>query len=119
MADAPEDERWFRNNVSLAWAGDELDRRGNLLVITNPRPIHAGLCKGSSDLIGWKSVKITEDMVGRTVAIFQAKEVKTPGVAATEDQYNFLRQLRAAGGLASLTRVKKDGSYVDLEIPEA
>ncbi len=119
MLEAPDDERLFRNNSGMGWAGKEIDRRNGLLVISNPRPLHAGLCTGSSDLIGWKSVVITPEMVGRRVAVFKAKEVKTPGTVTSDDQFNFLRQVRAAGGIAELVRVQKGGGLVDLEIPEA
>lgn len=119
MADAPEDERWFRNNTGMGWQGDEVDRRGGYLVLTHPRPLNAGLCKGSSDLIGWRSVIITPDMVGQRRAIFAAKEVKTQGVPTSDDQCNFLRQVRAAGGIAELVRVKRDGTIEYMIIPDA
>ena len=41
------------------------------------RLVRYGLCKGSSDVIGAIPVEITQDMVGKTVAIFGAWEVKT------------------------------------------
>lgn len=33
----------------------------------------------SSDLIGWRSIVITPDMVGQRVAIFASHEIKEPG----------------------------------------
>ena len=44
--------RVFRNNVGLAWRRDGA-------------PVRFGLCKGSSDLIGWTPVTID----GNTVAL--------------------------------------------------
>ena len=41
--------------------------------------IQYGLSIGSSDLIGWRSVEVTPEMVGKRVAIFAAVEVKRPG----------------------------------------
>jgi hypothetical protein len=38
----------------------------------------SGLVKATADLIGWRSITITPDMVGTTVAIFASIEVKTP-----------------------------------------
>lgn len=97
--------RLFRNNVAFAWRGDKITKLDNGdIIIHNPRPIHAGLCKGSSDYIGWKPVKITPDMVGRTVAVFTACEVKTPSGRASGKQKTFLSAVRAAGGISFIAR---------------
>ncbi len=48
--------------------------------------VRYGLVTGSSDLIGWKSVTVTPDMVGQQVAVFVALEVKTPKGRATDEQ---------------------------------
>jgi hypothetical protein len=58
------DTRLFRNNT-----GTLRDQHG--------RPVSFGLCKGSADLIGWKRVTVTPEMVGSTVAVFTSIEVKT------------------------------------------
>jgi hypothetical protein len=69
------------------------------------RLIRYGICNpGGSDLIGWTPVQITEDMVGRTVAVFTAVEVKTPTGKATEDQLNFLAAVLRHGGFAGIAR---------------
>lgn len=68
------------------------------------RLIHFGLCKGSSDLIGLRSVLITPDMVGTRVAVFIACEVKAHNGRATVEQTNFLRTILEAGGIAMLVR---------------
>ena len=63
-----------------------------------------GLCAGASDLIGWRSVTITPDMVGQTIAQFVAIEVKAPGGKTKkkrlELQKLFLACVKRAGGLA-------------------
>ena len=56
---------------------------------------------GTSDLIGWESVEITPAMVGKRIAVFVAVEVKDLD-EATEEQLNFIEQVRAAGGLAGV-----------------
>ena len=68
------------------------------------RLVRFGLCVGSSDLIGWTPVVITEDMVGQTVAVFTACEVKAPMGKPTEDQLNFIRNVQRAGGFAGIAR---------------
>jgi hypothetical protein len=105
MLDAPDNRILFRNNTGVGWTGDVIERGSGILVLKNPRPLNAGLCKGSSDLIGWEERVITPEMVEKKIAVFVAIEVKTGRVVATEDQKNFLQQVAAAGGIAELLRV--------------
>lgn len=87
--------RLFRNNT-----GAIKDADGRL--------VRFGLCKGSSDLIGFKSVTITPEMVGRKVAIFTAVEVKTPAGKPTPEQLNFVTRVKEQGGLAGIARSVED-----------
>ena len=98
------DVRMFRNNVGTGWQGQVVSKDLGAVVIQNARPLHAGLCVGSSDLIGWKTVTITPDMVGQQVAMFVAAEVKTATGRLTGEQQNFLNKVRDAGGLAVVIR---------------
>lgn len=82
--------RLFRNNT-----GALKDQHGRLVTF--------GLCKGSSDLIGWRTVTVTQDMVGQKVAVFTAIEVKDKG-RPTQDQLAFIKAVRDAGGLAGVAR---------------
>lgn len=106
------DARLFRNNVGVGWTGQTrrftraetvIVRPGDLL-IQNPRPLHAGLCEGSSDLIGWRSVEITPDMVGQRIAVFAGIEVKAERGRASEEQRRFIDAVAAAGGIAGVAR---------------
>lgn len=63
---------------------------------------------GGSDLIGWTPVLITPDMVGSTLAVFTAIEVKTSTGRPTEQQLNFIAQVLRAGGLAGVARSPHD-----------
>ena len=67
----------FRNNVGTAWTGKTQKTKDGGIYIKEPRPFKAGLCVGSSDLIGWTTKTISPDMVGQKVAIFTALEIKT------------------------------------------
>ena len=107
--------RLFRQNVGRGWVGNSTPFRsrqtitvgpGDVLV-RNARPLIAGLCPGSSDLIGWRTVEITPEMVGQRVAVFAALEVKDRGKITTE-QANFLRVLGEAGGIAAEVRSVED-----------
>jgi len=82
--------RLFRNQVGALKDGD--------------RWVQFGLCKGSSDLIGFKSHTITQEDVGRTVAIFVAIETKTERGRMREGQQEFIDAVRKHGGLAGVAR---------------
>jgi len=88
--------------VGKVWTGVVLSSRDNQIILANPRPFHAGLFKGSSDLIGWNTVEITEEMVGSRVAIFTAVEIKTKGVKVTEEQTRFINIVNNSGGIAGI-----------------
>lgn len=88
----------FKNNVGMY-----TDQRGNV--------IRYGLCKGSSDLIGWTPVTITEDMVGKKLAVFTAVEVKlnkNGKYKATDLQKAFISAVRNNGGYAGVADCKQD-----------
>ncbi len=96
----------FRNNVGLGWVGDARSVKGqhDSKMILHARPLHAGLCEGSSDLIGWTTVEIKPEHIGKKIAVFTAIEVKTDTGKATPSQRNFLEQVAANGGIALLCK---------------
>lgn len=95
--------RVFRNNTGQGWVG-QMTRQGALTILKNARPLNAGLVKGSSDLIGWTTLEITPDMVGRKVAVFTAIECKTDSGRTDAEQLKFLQNVQAAGGIAIVAR---------------
>lgn len=78
---------------------------------SNKRYITTGLGPGSSDLIGWRVIEITQDMVGKKFAQFAACEVKEdlPYIEAGkggkeeqeryEKQKKFINAINAQGGI--------------------
>lgn len=98
----------WRNNVGTGWAGKALKRADGSVLVQDARPLHAGLCKGSSDLIGLRPLVITEAMVGQTLAQFVALEVKQPGRSPTPDQRHFIEFVSEHGGLARVVRGVED-----------
>jgi hypothetical protein len=110
------DVRLWRNNVGTGWAGQATKvTPGNLravsqalrpgdVVIRQGRPLHAGLCVGSSDLIGYRQVD--------GVAQFVALEVKSPTGRATKEQTQFLEHINGAGGCAGIVRSVEDAHTV-------
>lgn len=105
--------RLFRVNTGQAWlsgmgpSGVQRMSDGSV-VIQAARPVSLGLgmpngkpLVGASDLQGWTPMTITPDMVGCRVAVFTAIETKaSAGGRKTDDQRNFIDQVRLAGGIA-------------------
>ena len=93
--------RLFRNNT-----GTLRDQHG--------RPVQFGLCKGSADLIGWRTVTVTPDMVGAQVAVFLSIEVKTPTGRLRPEQQQWLDAVQAAGGIAGVARSVEDAQRLTM-----
>lgn len=89
--------RLFRVNTGQGWTGTVVECPQAVALsdkhIIFARPLHAGLCKGGSDLIGW-----TTD--GRFIAV----EVKSASGRLTPEQANFLEQVNKAGGIGICAR---------------
>ena len=116
--------RLFRNNVGTGWAGPatritaanrftigQTLQPGDV-VVRQGRPLHAGLCVGSGDLIGYSSVTITPDMVGQRVAVFASVEVKAPKGRVSPEQAAFAQHIQQAGGLAGIARSVSDAEAI-------
>jgi hypothetical protein len=109
--------RLWRNNVGTGWAG-RADRatpqnlralaaslRPGDVVVRQARPLHAGLCVGSSDLIGYRTMP-------DGIAQFVALEVKSPTGRATKEQTAFLEHITQAGGCGGVVRSVEDAHTV-------
>jgi hypothetical protein len=77
-----------------------------------PAGCHFGLARGSADLIGWRSITITPDMVGTTVAIFASIEVKTPTGRVSPQQQAWMAVVQGAGGIAGVARSVCDANEI-------
>jgi len=111
----------FRNNVGTGWVSRHTvrpDRKMSVtvgpgdLILRSARPLRAGLCVGSSDLIGWTNKIVSEDMVGKQVAIFTAIEAKCGAVKTTSEQYSFIQAVNQSGGQAGIARSLEDAYEV-------
>jgi hypothetical protein len=116
LAHGSGDTRLWRNNVGTGWAGQATRittsnaqaighalRPGDV-VVRNARPLHAGLCVGSSDLIGYRQVD--------GLAQFVALEVKSATGRPTAEQARFLAHITSAGGCAAVVRSVEDANTV-------
>jgi ribosomal protein S19 len=107
LAASKANARLFRNNVGTGWIGQVKRTSDGSIILLNPRPLHAGLCVGSSDLIGWKPVTITPDMVGKKIAQFTAVEVKL-NARPTKEQLNFINVVNNSGGNAGIAHTPQE-----------
>lgn len=87
----------FKNNVGTAKKVDP--RTGKEYFV------RFGLCEGSSDLIGITPITITADMVGKTMGVFTAIEVKKDvkkkyDKHRMETQQRFIDFVNKKGGIA-------------------
>ncbi|WP_336288349.1 hypothetical protein [Bartonella sp. CB60] len=68
----------WRNNTASGWTGKSIPlapkqvyrAKGNERIVFNANWLRAGLCEGSSDLIGFKTITVTPDMVGKKLPSF-------------------------------------------------
>ena len=94
------DARIFRNQV------------GSLPDPRTGRLVTFGLVRGSADLIGWRTVTITQAMVGTRLAIFTSIEVKTPTGRIRPEQQAWLEAVTHAGGIAGIARSVDDAKLI-------
>ena len=120
IIDHSPNERLFRANCGRAWAGKIMNTKtmrltaakrilsGNnqsdrYMILEYPRVFH-GLPKGFHDIFGFESIEITQDMVGTTVAVFKAIEVKTGDMSMTDEQRLFANTVKKFGGISEVLR---------------
>lgn len=98
-----------RIQVSASKSGARLLRNNvGMLKDENGTYVRYGLGTGSSDLIGWTPIMVTQEMVGTTVAVFTAIECKTGYLKTTPEQDQFIAAVLQAGGIAGVARTEKD-----------
>ena len=85
---------------------------GQLPDLRTGRPVQFGLAKGSSDLIGFKTIEVTPDMVGQKLAVFTSIEVKTAKGKLSPMQHNWLSCVNKAGGITGVARSVQDAIQI-------
>lgn len=89
--------RMFRNNV------------GKLPDPRTGRWVDFGVGgKGGGDLLGWRTITVTPEMVGQQVAQFVSLEVKTASGRVRPEQENWRRVVEECGGVAAVVRSEED-----------
>jgi hypothetical protein len=87
--------RGFKNDVGMATLQD-----GSV--------VRFGLFPGSGDIIGYKSVTITEDMVGKKLAGFVSIEGKVGRDYMKPNQKQWLSACQSAGSFCGEARTRED-----------
>jgi len=118
MASYPSSEHEIQQRIRLACGRGAVRLWRNntgALVDQQGRFVRFGLCKGSSDLIGLRSLEITPEMVGQRVAQFVALEVKTASGVVSSEQRAFLQLVQQLGGVAAVCRsIEQAQAVLDL-----
>lgn len=91
----------LRVNSGQFWGGEVMSHDGSMLLLKHPTKIQ-GAVKGTADIVGCVQVVVTPQMVGKTVAVFTAIEVKQPGEKAKPHQENYLALMRSRGAIAGI-----------------
>lgn len=81
-------------------------------IVRNGRRVEYGLCKGSSDYIGFMPITITPEMINKKCCIFIALEIKSGKNSATDEQNNFISVVKACGGVAEVVYSEKQALEV-------
>lgn len=85
----------FRQNTGQGWAGRADKRPDGTVIITDARPLRAGLTRGSSDIVG---------IMPYPDSRFLSIEVKTAKGRVTKEQQRFIDIVRRQGGVAGVAR---------------
>lgn len=105
--------RLFRNTVAMAVLGNpkRIERDGAVflhagdVVVSRGRITAVGMPQGSADLVGWREITITADMIGKTIAQFVSCEVKKPtGSRTSEEQKNWRLRTAEAGACSGIVK---------------
>ena len=103
---------WKRALLKFSPLGYRLFRnqryKGQIVVngkVTDAR-CDAGLVDGSGDLIGYRIIIITAEMIGRKIAQFVSFEAKTESGTVRPEQKTFMECINRDGGEARVIRPK-------------
>jgi hypothetical protein len=95
----------FSNLRGNFWAGKLIRHAGMTVTLAYARRLKAGCGPdGMPDFIGFRTLKITPDMVGHTIAQFCAAEIKRfdGGGRATVEQVDMVDLINKFGGYAHI-----------------
>lgn len=109
-------DRIFLQSKGLGWYGKFLKPPMNTSAIITPhdvlirdaRPIRAGMCVGVTDLVGWTTITVEPEHIGKKLAVFTAIECKEDNLPADPDRKKFIESVKIAGGFAKVIKSVSD-----------
>ena len=110
-------EQTIQQHIRLACSNGPVRLwRNNVGRLPNPRTeqwVDYGVGgKGAGDLLGWRTITITPEMVGQRVAVFTSIEVKSTTGRVRQEQQQWLDAVTAAGGIAGVARSVEDAEQL-------
>ncbi len=112
----------FRVNTGKGWVGKGPPRRlaDGSVILSYARPISLGFSTadtkpvvGASDLVGWTLIKITKDMIGKTIAVFTSIECKnSKGGKKEKGQQEWVDHIRKSGGIAGFAKSPEEAQEI-------
>ena len=78
------------------------------MTLDHAQKVATGLFVGSHDLIGWRRIIVTQDMVGKPLAQFTSIDVKAGDDSPRPEQITWARAVEAQGGCTGFARSSKD-----------
>jgi hypothetical protein len=110
-------EQTIQQQIRLACSrGSARLHRNNVGRLPDPRTgrwVEFGVGgKGAGDLIGWRTITITPEMIGQQVAVFTSIEVKSATGPLRPEQRQWMEAVQAAGGIAGVARSVEDAEQI-------
>ena len=104
--------RAWRINVGFAWVGEVAGKTAEFITLRNYRPFKTGVPPGFSDIVGLRSITVTQDMVGAKLAVFTVIESKTSKGKTASAQDSFLSMVKSLGGIAGVARSEDEAAQI-------
>lgn len=110
--------RLFGTTVGSFWAGFKVGTLPNGdTVLRSARIVKIGTV-GMPDLIGFMPHVVTQDDVGKTLAVFCAPEVKAGTDSLSKEQRAFIEFVNKNGGRAGVARSREDAVRIVTAAPD-
>lgn len=65
---------------------------------------NCGLCDGAGDVVGYRIITVTAEMIGKKIAQFCSFETKTEKGSVKPEQTQFVNTIKNDGGIAEVIR---------------
>ncbi len=105
--------RMFLNPRGQGWVGKLVSYVGGILTLRGASKVTFGVGPdGAGDALGWQTVIVTPDMVGKPIAVFCSWEFKTETGRIRKGQPEWRDAVIRAGGRAGIVRSTEEALAV-------